>query len=216
MLLAASKFGAWASEVSVVAAVLAAAGYEVKIATEDGSAPHLLSPSLDPSFKDGAWRCSVVSPEERDLALKFLNPKCKQSTLFLSENIFDLSSLPKPPQVGDFLNNTALLEKYREDLQQAFVVADSYDALVIAGGSGAIPGFTFDRGLHNLILAFDRLGKPIMGECNGGLAIAQTLDPATGKSILDGARSQPIPFLTSIKADGDGPTRFRRTSRASG
>jgi cobyrinic acid a,c-diamide synthase len=43
-----------------------------------------------------------------------------------------------------------------------------------------------DRGLHSLILAFHELGKPIMGECNGGLAVAQTLNPEIGKSILAG------------------------------
>ncbi len=73
ILLVASKFGTWASELTLVAGTLLAAGYRVKIATEDGSPPHFLGPSLDPDFVDGAWRCSVVSPEESDLALKFLN-----------------------------------------------------------------------------------------------------------------------------------------------
>jgi putative intracellular protease/amidase len=65
-------------------------------------------------------------------------------------------------------------------------LALNYDALIITGGSGAIPGFMFDRGLQSLILAFNDLGKPIMAECNGGLAVAQTVDPSTGRSILFG------------------------------
>jgi hypothetical protein len=35
-------------------------------------------------------------------------------------------------------------------------------------------------------LAFYDLHKPVMGECNGGLALAQTIDPATGRSIFSG------------------------------
>jgi len=186
ILLAASKFGVWASEVTLVVGTLLKAGYRVKIATEDGSPPHFLGPSLDPAFADGAWRCSVVSPEERDLALKFLNPGSPEHVLLKRENLVDLSQLAKPPQVGDYLKNRSLLEQYRKALRNTVEISDQYDAIVVAGGSGAIPGFMDDRGLQSLILAFHNLGKPIMAECNGGLAVAQTVDPRTGKSILAG------------------------------
>lgn len=186
ILLVGSKFGTWASELTLVAGVLLKAGYEVKIATEDGSPPHFLGPSLDPNFSDGAWRCSVVSPEERDLALRFLDPNSSAHGLLVKGNVFDLSRLAKPPEIGDYLQNPSLLDDYREALKGTTGLANDYDALIIAGGSGAIPGFMADRGLQSLILAFHDLGKPVMGECNGGLAIAQTVDPDTGKSILDG------------------------------
>lgn len=186
ILLVASKFGVWASEVTLVAGALLRAGYKVKIATEDGSPPHFLGPSLDPTFNDGAWRCSVVSSEERDLALKFLDPVSQEHALLKKENIFDLSQLAKPPQVGDYLKDHALVGQYRDALRKALDLTNEYEAIIIAGGSGAIPGFMADRGLQSLILAFYKLGKPVMGECNGGLAIAQTVDPDTGKSILAG------------------------------
>jgi len=186
ILLVASKFGVWASELTLVAGTLLAAGYQVKIASEDGSPPHFLAPSLDPNFVDGAWRCSVVSPEERDLAFDFLNPVSRRNGLLRRENVSDLSRLAKPPQIGDYLKDSSLLVKYRRALEQTLRIADDYDAIIIAGGSGAIPGFMDDRGLHNLILAFNALGKPIMAQCNGGLAVAQTINPSTGKSILYG------------------------------
>ena len=128
----------------------------------------------------------MVSPEERDLALKFLNPVSQEHALLKKENILDLSQLAKPPQVGDYIKDHALLGQYREALRKAVEISDEYEAIIIAGGSGAIPGFMADRGLQSLILAFHKLGKPIMGECNGGLVIAQTIDPDTGKSILAG------------------------------
>jgi protease I len=186
ILLVASKFGTWAAELTLVAATLLKAGYKVKIATEDGSAPHLLGPSLDPQFMDGAWRGSVVSPEEQELAFRFLDPSTKEHHLLDPSEVLDLRQLARPPQVGDYLKDHKLLGRYEHDLRDTVGLADAYDAIVVAGGSGAIPGLMADRGLQSLILAFYDLHKPVMGECNGGLALAQTVDPATGRSILSG------------------------------
>jgi protease I len=186
VLLLASKFGVWAAELTVVAATLLKAGYAVTVGTEDGSPPHFLSPSLDPKFMDGAWRSSVVSPEERALALRFLEPSAPEHALLDPARILDLRQLAKPPQVGDYFKDPSLLEQYRASLNDTVAIADRFDAIIVAGGSGAIPGFMADRGLQSLILAFHDLRKPIMGECNGGLALAQTIDPGTGKSILSG------------------------------
>lgn len=110
----------------------------------------------------------------------------EQHELLRKENIFDPSRLARPPQIGDYLKDPSLLTKYRDGLKETVGIALDYDAIIVAGGSGAIPGFMDDRGLHSLILAFNDLHKPIMGQCNGGLAIAQTVDPSTGKSILFG------------------------------
>jgi putative intracellular protease/amidase len=186
VLLVASKFGTWASELTLVAGTLLKAGYHVVLASEDGSVPHLLGPSMVPGTSDGAWRFSVVSEEERDLALRFLNPDSDEHRIFRKENIVDLSRLARPPQVGDYLKEPELLDEYKEALRISLDTALDYSAVCVAGGSGAIPGLMFDRGLHSLLFAFYRLGKPIMGECNGGLAILQTLDPVSKHSILYG------------------------------
>lgn len=200
ILLIASKFGTWASELTLVAGVLIKAGYEVRLGTEDGTVPHLLGPSIVNGTPDGAWRFSVVSEEERDLALHFLKPGNPENDIFIKNNIVDLGSLEKPPQVGDYLNDPELISKYRDKLKKTMGLAKEYDALCIAGGSGAIPGLMFDRGLHALILAFHKLNKPIMGECNGGLAILQTLDPATGLPILSGRAATTHSMLDEYQA----------------
>jgi putative intracellular protease/amidase len=186
VLLLASKFGVWAAELTLVAAALLKAGYQVRVATEDGSVPHFLSVSMNPEFADGSWRASVVSDAERDLALRFLNPACPEHAILKKENILSLSDLARPPQVGDYLKDKQTFAAYKKALDASLRVALDYSAICIAGGSGAIPGFMFDRGLHSLILAFHRLGKPVMGECNGALAILQTQDPLTEESILYG------------------------------
>ncbi len=186
ILLIASKFGVWASELTMVAGTLMKAGYQVVLGTEDGSVPHMLGPSMIPGTADGAWRFSVVSEEERDLALRFLDPHSDEHKIFRKENIYNLSKLAKPPQVGDFLQDASLLDCYEKDLKESLSEVMNFDGLCVAGGSGAIPGLMFDRGLHALILAFHTLNKPIVGECNGGLAILQTLDSKSQHSILHG------------------------------
>lgn len=206
ILLLASKFGVWASELTVVAGALLRAGYRVKLATEDGSPPHLLGVSLDPTFLDGAWRIPVVSPEEQELGMRFLDPRSTEHALLRKENILDLSALAKPPQVGDYLKDPGLVGEYKERLRRSLDIAAQFDAIIVAGGSGAIPGFMFDRGLHSLILAFYKLGKPVMGECNGGLAIAQTTDPSTGRSILYGRATTTHSWLDEYQS-GWGWTR---------
>jgi len=127
-----------------------------------------------------------VSADEQALALRFLDPSTDEHELLQPANIFDLRQLARPPQVGDYLKDRTLLPKYRAALHDTLALADRYDAIIVTGGSGAIPGAMFDRGLQALIFAFHELGKPVMGECNGGLALAQTVDPGTGKSILHG------------------------------
>ncbi|MDR1218774.1 MAG: hypothetical protein LBK73_04105 [Treponema sp.] len=186
VLLLASTFGVWASELTLVAGTLLKAGCQVKIATEDGSPPHFLSVSMNPDFVDGSWRAPVVSSAEQELAFRFLNPECAEHAILKKENIVSLHTLARPPQVGDYLKDKQQFAAYAKVLEDSLHIARDYSALCIAGGSGAIPGFMFDRGLHSLILAFHRLGKPIMGECNGALAILQTLEPLTEKSILHG------------------------------
>jgi hypothetical protein len=58
--------------------------------------------------------------------------------------------------------------------------------MALLGGIPGREGFGAQISGSELVLAFDALRKPVMGQCNGGLAIAQTVDPSTGKSILDG------------------------------
>lgn len=214
ILLLASKFGTWASELTVVAATLRKAGYRVKVATEDGSAPHLLGPSVDPAFQDGAWRCPVVSPAERDLALRFLDPTTKEHELLQAGNIVDLRKLARPPQVGDYVADHSLLDRYRQELKATMALAAEYDGIVIAGGSGAIPGFMADRGLHNLVLAFHDSGKPVMAECNGGLAVAQTIDPRTGRSILRGRAVTTHSWLDEYQRNWGWTQAFDRSTDA--
>jgi hypothetical protein len=58
--------------------------------------------------------------------------------------------------------------------------------VVIAGGPGAVAGFAMNGGLHQLVVAMDRLRKPIVAQCNGVFASFKQLIRKTDASILRG------------------------------
>lgn len=187
ILICASESGVWASELTVVAMLALAAGYRIKIATETGKPPHLLSVSCDPNFVDGSLGERVVSFEESELAKRFLNPASEEGQLMLAENILSLDDIVRPPLVRDFLLDAhKMSEEIHDGIFKLRSWVESYDAIIIAGGSGAVAGFTMNGGLHHLILAFHRLARPIVAQCNGVLSLIQTIDPHTAKSILNG------------------------------
>lgn len=185
ILIAASENGVWASEMTVVASLAMAAGYEVVLASETGQPPHMLSVSRDPAFLDGPLGIPVVSDEEAKLAERFLQPDTTESQLMKS--VLNLSEIARPPLVAGYVSDPeGTMKSFREGLETGFEWATQFDALVIAGGSGSVAGFSMHGGLQHLVLAFDRLRKPIVAECNGVFALVHAIDPRTGRSILDG------------------------------
>ncbi len=185
VLVAASENGVWASELTVVASLLLAAGYEVVVATETGKPPHILSVSLDPEFVDGALGLRVVSRPEAELAQRFLDPSTREGQLLHSASIVNLTDLIRPPLVVDYLERPRkTMHEFAVGIRAIGRRALDYDALVIAGGSGAVAGFSMNGGLQHLILAFDRLKKPIVAQCNGVFALVHAIDPTTRASIL--------------------------------
>jgi putative intracellular protease/amidase len=120
VLLVASEIGVWASEMTIPASMLLAAGYIVTVATETGAAPHMSSSSCDVDFVDGSLGVPVVSKEEAELALRFKDPNTREGNLLLAQNIMNLGRLGRPPVVADYLKNPEFtLEQYREDVKKS-------------------------------------------------------------------------------------------------
>lgn len=187
VLVVASESGVWASELTIPASLMLAAGYRVTVATETGAPPHFLSVSCDASFVDGSLGIPVVSPEEAELAARFQDPATSEGRLLAPAAIFNLATLGRPPIVADYLVDAdRVLSELRRDMEMVCDVARTFDSVLIAGGSGAVPGLAMNGGLHHLILAAHRLAKPIVAQCNGVFALVQTIDPRTDRSILAG------------------------------
>jgi putative intracellular protease/amidase len=63
-----------------------------------------------------------------------------------------------------------------------------YDAIVIVGGSGALVDLANNGRVHELILGFYRLGKPIAAECYGVACLAFARDTGEKQSLFRGRR----------------------------
>jgi putative intracellular protease/amidase len=74
------------------------------------------------------------------------------------------------------------LGKVEQDVQS------KYDALLIVGGSGPIVDLANNHRVHELILMFRRMNKPIGAECYGVACLAFARDLQDRKSIVWGKR----------------------------
>ena len=71
----------------------------------------------------------------------------------------------------------------------ALDVAD-FDGLLLPGGHA--PGmrqYLGDPGLQEQVVRFWRLDRPVAAICHGVLVLARSVDPETGRSVLDGHRT---------------------------
>ncbi|HVQ90089.1 MAG TPA: hypothetical protein VMU51_03545, partial [Mycobacteriales bacterium] len=65
-------------------------------------------------------------------------------------------------------------------------IDSDYDAMLIVGGSGPLVDLANNSRVHDLILAFRRLGKPIAAECYGVACLAFARDWEDRESIIWG------------------------------
>ncbi|MBM9507469.1 type 1 glutamine amidotransferase domain-containing protein [Actinacidiphila acididurans] len=178
ILIVLSEYGYWGEELIGPLEVFQRAGYELTFATPTGKRPVALPPSYDPNYIDPPLGRSVTTPEMADKV------RAVEASDLLDRPV-DLNSwLPDRPYRSDpdFLRaweayNT-LLDQVRAD------IAGRYDALLIVGGSGPIVDLANNWRVHDLILAFHDLDRPIAAECYGITALAFARDQDSRVSIL--------------------------------
>ncbi|WP_280878196.1 type 1 glutamine amidotransferase domain-containing protein [Streptomyces pseudovenezuelae] len=175
-----SEYGYWGEELIGPLETFDKAGYHVTFATPTGKKPLALPPSMDPDYIDPPLGRSVTTPE---MAAKV---KAVEASDRL-DNPLDLSSwLPEKPYrakpyfLRDWEGYHTRLERIREQ------IADRYDAMLIVGGSGPIVDLANNWRVHDLILAFYELDRPIAAECYGVTCLAFARDEGDRKSIIRG------------------------------
>jgi putative intracellular protease/amidase len=178
ILIVLSEHGYWGEELVGPLETFDAAGYEVTFATPTGKRPGALPPSMDPNYVDPPLGRSVTSPEvaaktrELDASDRLDNP-------------LDLSAwLPDRPYRSqpDFLRAWESYETARLRVREQ--VAERYDALLIVGGSGPIVDLANNWRVHDLILAFRGLDRPIAAECYGVACLAFAREQDDRASII--------------------------------
>lgn len=88
---------------------------------------------------------------------------------------------------GEMLADAA----YRTPLRWSDANAADFDGLVLPGGHRArgMREYLESGLLQRLVVAFFAAGKPVGAICHGVVLAARSIDPATGRSVLDGRRT---------------------------
>ncbi|MBF2073094.1 MAG: type 1 glutamine amidotransferase domain-containing protein [Synechococcales cyanobacterium C42_A2020_086] len=182
ILIVLSEWGYWGEELVGPLETFDAAGYQVDFATPTGKRPVALGPSMDSTYVDPPLGRPVVSDEMAQKVKALDDP----NNLRLDHPINLKTWLPERPYWSSPKFIREMEEYYRKldevrdrDLQQ-------YDALLIVGGSGSLVDLANNQRVHDLILSFRQMGKPIAAECYGVACLAFARDIGDRKSILWG------------------------------
>ena len=180
ILIVLSEWGYWGEELIGPLETFDQAGYEIDFATPTGKRPVAIGVSMDSEYIDPPLGRPVTSAE---VAKKVQDLEASDRL----DNPIDLSGwLPDRPyrSSANFLREQEeyfnTLDRVREELD------GKYDAILIVGGSGPIVDLANNQRVHDLILSFYRLDKPIAAECYGVACLAFARDQEDRRSIIRG------------------------------
>jgi len=175
-----SEWGFWGEELVGPLDAFDKQGYEVVFATSTGRRPPPLPPSEDPSFIDPPLGRPVTSEENARKTREVSESSRLDKPLNLSV------WLPEKPYRSS-ANYLREAEAYNNRLDEIRAEIESeYDAIMIVGGSGPIVDMVNNYRLHELILIFYRLNRPVAAECYGVGCLAFARDEGDRKSIIWG------------------------------
>ena len=175
-----SEWGYWGEELIGPLEACDDKGYEITFVTPTGKKPTPLAVSMQPGFIDPPLGRSVTS--------EYYAQKTRE--------VDESNRLDNPKSLADWFPQRAYpsSEKYLRDMEAYYNKLDEiidkqlvkYDALVIVGGSGAMVDLANNQRLHDLILGFYRLNKPIAAECYGVSCLAFARDFRDKQSLIWG------------------------------
>jgi putative intracellular protease/amidase len=177
-----SEWGYWGEELIGPLETCDKAGYKIEFVTPTGQKPTALQVSMDPNYQDPPLGRSVTTKEMADKVRQFTfsgrmdNPKSLKAWI-------PARAYPSSPT---YLRD---MEAYHQKVDA--IVANEltkYDAMVIVGGSGAMVDLANNSRLHDLILGFAKLDKPVAAECYGVACLAFARDIREKRSLLAGRR----------------------------
>ena len=174
-----SGYGFWGEELIGPLEALEAAGYEAVFVTPRGQRPVALPPSMDEKYVDPPLGRGVTSAE---MAAKVrainasprLDKVLNLSTMFPERPYFSAPSLVRE------------LESYYNKRDAAWKTLEPYAALLLVGGSGPIVDMVNNQRVHEVILGFYKLNKPIAAICYGVACLAFARDFNERRSIIKG------------------------------
>ncbi len=181
ILIVLSEWGYWGEELLGPLEAFDAEGYHVDFATPTGKRPIALPPSMDPYFIDPPLGKPVVSQEMAEKVKNLDDPTNPRldNPIMLSKWLPDRPYWSSPKLLREMEAYYRALDEVQKDLEQ-------YDALLIVGGSGPIIDLANNHRVHDLILGFHKMGKPVAAECYGVACLAFARDLGDRKSLIWG------------------------------
>ena len=177
-----SEWGYWGEELIGPLETFDQAGYESTFATPNGKRPRALPPSMDTNYIDPPLGRCVTTPEVAQKAREV-----DESDRLM----YPLSLVELTPEMPYFSSSSLIrdLEAYYKEREKAkSEILCEYDALLIVGGSGPIVDLANNQRVHDIILSFLEMNKPIGAECYGVACLAFARELETRKSIIWGKR----------------------------
>ena len=182
VLIVLSEYGFWGEELIGPLETFDKAGYEVDFATPKGKRPVALPPSMDPEYIDPPLGRSVTSREVAEKVKAIDKSERLDNPINIEEWLPDRPYWSSPA----FIREMEAYYKALDTVQKE--VESKYDALLIVGGSGPIVDLANNHRVHDLILMFKRMEKPIGAECYGVACLAFARELENRKSIIWGKR----------------------------
>jgi putative intracellular protease/amidase len=180
ILIVLSEWGYWGEELIGPLETFDKAGYEVTFATPKGKRPVALPPSMDPHYIDPPLGKSVTSPEVAAKVRQIDQSPRLNAPVNLAELLPEMPYFSSPSLIRD-------LEAYYKAVEQVRVnFLYQFDALLLVGGSGPIVDLANNQRIHDLILSFLKMDRPVGAECYGVACLAFARELENRKSILWG------------------------------
>lgn len=177
-----SEWGYWGEELVGPLEVLDQAGYQIDFATPTGQRPVAIPVSMDSTFIDPPLGRSVVSEEMAD-KVRLLDD-LNNSRLDNPKSLIDW--LPERPYWSSPTFLREMEQYYRKLDQLRQKDFQQYDSILIVGGSGPMVDLANNQRVHDLVISFYQMEKPIAAECYGVACLAFARDLDNRRSIIKG------------------------------
>jgi putative intracellular protease/amidase len=175
-----SEWGFWGEELVGPLDALDRHGYEVVFATNRGKRPQPLPPSEDPDFIDPPLGRTVTSADNARKTRELSQSGRLDNPLSLTAWLPDLPYRSSPSYLRDMESYNRRLDEIRGEVER------EYAAILLVGGSGPIIDMVNNYRVHELILRFYGLNRPVAAECYGVACLAFARSQEDRKSIIWG------------------------------
>lgn len=174
-----SNFGYWGIELAGPRQKLVDAAYSLTYTTPKGERPVALPPSYDTGYWDPPLGCHVTTESDADMVNALKDSPELDDPINLSE------WFPERPYFSQE-NFLRALEAYHHTLKERQEELAEYAGLLLVGGSGPILDMVNNQRVHDLILGFHKLDKPIAAICYGVACLPMARDFNERKSLIRG------------------------------